>query len=49
MRVHYFRLTDVAEGEHGNVKATEGKDRVFVLSAPGRSGHDFIAEEGQRS
>ena len=31
MRVH-FRLADVAEGEHGNVKAAEGKDRVFVLA-----------------
>ena len=44
MRVH-FRLTDAAEGEHGNIKAAEGKDRVFILSAPGESGHDFIAEE----
>ena len=44
MRVH-FRLTDAAEGEHGNVKAAEGKDRVFILSAPGASGRDFIAEE----
>lgn len=32
MRVH-FRLADVAEGEHGNVKAAEGKDRVFILAA----------------
>jgi adenine-specific DNA-methyltransferase len=32
MRVH-FRLTDVAEGEHGNVKPPNGKDRVFILSA----------------
>ena len=44
MRVH-FRLVDAAEGEHGNVKATEGKNRVFILAAPGDSGHDFIAEE----
>ena len=44
MRVH-FRLTDATEGEHGNIKAAEGKDRVFVLAAPGESGHDFIAEE----
>ena len=44
MRVH-FRLADAAEGEHGNVKATDGKDRVFILAAPGDSGHDFIAEE----
>ena len=46
MRVH-FRLVDAAEaeGEHGNVKAAEGKDRVFILAAPGDSGHDFIAEE----
>ena len=36
MRVH-FRLVDAAEGEHGNVKAAEGKDRVFILAAnPGR-------------
>lgn len=39
MRVH-FRLADAAEGEHGNVKAAEGKDRVFILAA-----EDFIAEE----
>ena len=44
LRVH-FRLADVAEGEQGNVKAAEGKDRVFILAAPGESGHDFIAEE----
>jgi adenine-specific DNA-methyltransferase len=31
MRVH-FRLVDAAEGEHGNVKAADGKDRVFVLA-----------------
>ena len=44
MRVH-FRLVNAAEGEHGNVKAAEDKDRVFILAAPGESGHDFIAEE----
>ena len=44
MRVH-FRLVDAAEGEHGNVKAAEGKKRVFVLAAPGDSGYDFIAWE----
>lgn len=44
MRVH-FRLADAAEGEHGNVKAAEGKDRVFILAAPGESGRDFLAEE----
>ncbi len=38
MRVR-FKLVDAAEGEHGNVKAAEGKDRVFVLST-----EDFIAE-----
>ena len=43
MRVH-FRLVDAAEGEHGNVRAAEGKSRVFILAAPGDSGHDFIAE-----
>ena len=44
IRVH-FRLADAAEGEHGNVKATEGKDRLFVLAAPGESGRGFLAEE----
>ena len=44
MRVH-FRLADAAEGEHGNVKAAEGKDRVFVLAAIGESGHDFLSLE----
>lgn len=38
MRVR-FKLVDAAEGEHGNVKAAEGKDRVFVLAQ-----EDFIAE-----
>jgi len=32
MRVH-FRLADAAEGEHGNVKAAEGKERRFKLVA----------------
>jgi adenine-specific DNA-methyltransferase len=40
MRVH-FKLVDAAEGEHGNIKATEGKDRVFVLSA-----EDYITLTG---
>ncbi len=44
MRVH-FRLVDAAEGEHGNGKPAEGKDRVFLLATPGESGHNFIAEE----
>ena len=44
LRVH-FKLADATEGEHGNVKAADGKDRVFILAAPGDSGHDFIAEE----
>jgi adenine-specific DNA-methyltransferase len=49
MRVH-FRLLDAAEGEHGNVKAAEGKDRVFIPAAPGDSGRDFIAEQdGEQS
>jgi len=39
MRVH-FRLRDVAEGEHGNVKEGEGKTRVFILAA-----EDFVAME----
>lgn len=42
MRVH-FRLRDVAEGEHGNVKEGEGKTRVFILAAD-----NFIAlEDGE--
>ena len=44
MRVH-FRLVAAAEGEHGNNKAAEGKDRVFVLAPPGESGHDFLSVE----
>jgi adenine-specific DNA-methyltransferase len=32
MRVH-FRLVDAAEGEHGNVKAAEGKERRFKLAS----------------
>ena len=44
MRVH-FRLTDADEGKHGNVKAAEGKQRVFILVARGESYRDFIAEE----
>ena len=43
MRVH-FRLVDAAEGEHGNVKAAEGKDRVFILRHR-RIRANFIAEE----
>lgn len=44
MRVH-FRLADAAEGEHGNVKAVEGKDRLFILAASGEAGRDFLAED----
>ena len=34
MRVH-FRLVNAAEGEHANVKAAEGKNRVFILAVGG--------------
>lgn len=44
LRVH-FRLLDAAEGEHGNVKAAEGKDRVFVLASGDSAGQGFISEE----
>ena len=44
MRVH-FRLTDAVEDEHGNVQVAQGKDRMFVLSPPGVSGHDFLTDE----
>ena len=44
MRVH-FRLIDAAEGEHGNVKAAEGRDRVFILAASDVQGQDFAVEE----
>lgn len=44
MRVH-FRLADASEGEHGNVKAAEGRNRLFVLAPAGDSGRGFIAEE----
>jgi len=43
MRVH-LKLADVAEGEHGNVKAAEDKDRVFIL-AGGANSTDFIIED----
>ena len=44
MRVH-FRLVDAAEGEHGNVKPPNGKDRVFILAAS-----DYITlEDGELS
>ncbi|MFQ5752057.1 MAG: DNA methyltransferase [bacterium] len=39
MRVH-FRLVDAKEGEHGNLKAAEGKERAFILQK-----EDFISEE----
>ena len=44
MRVH-FRLSDAVESEHDNVKAAEGKDRVFILTAAVESYRDFIDEE----
>lgn len=44
MRVH-FRLVAAAEGEHGNNKAAEGKERVFILAPAGESGHDFLSVE----
>jgi len=43
MRMH-FRLVDAAEGEHGNVKAGEDQNRVFILAR-----EDFIAEEDGES
>lgn len=39
MRVH-FRLRDASEGEHGNVKEAEGKNRVFILAPD-----EFLAED----
>lgn len=47
MRVH-FRLADVKEGEHGNVKATEGKDRVFIL-APSYDPNEQAGDENDDS
>ena len=44
MRVH-FRLVNAAQGEHGDIKAAEGKDRVFILSTPSGFGQDCIDEE----
>jgi adenine-specific DNA-methyltransferase len=44
MRVH-FRLADAAEGEHGNIKPPNGKDRVFILAI-----NDFASlEQGELS
>ncbi|MBT9561019.1 MAG: site-specific DNA-methyltransferase [Myxococcales bacterium] len=45
MRVH-FDLVNADEGEHANVKAAAGKERRFVLAAPGASGRDFLHLEG---
>jgi adenine-specific DNA-methyltransferase len=45
MRVH-FRLADAAEGEHGNVKAAEGKDRVFILATRSTEGEVLSEEAG---
>jgi adenine-specific DNA-methyltransferase len=42
MRVH-FRLVDAAEGEHGNVKAAEGKERRFRLA----DGSPASVEDGE--
>jgi adenine-specific DNA-methyltransferase len=39
LRVH-FQLADAAEGQHGNVKEADGKERAFILKA-----NDFVAEE----
>ncbi len=48
MRVH-FRLAEAVEGEHGNVKPAEGKDRLFLLTSAGASGRDFMSlENGER-
>jgi adenine-specific DNA-methyltransferase len=42
MRVH-FRLVDAAEGEHGNVKAAEGKERRFKLAET----DPLVVEDGE--
>lgn len=42
MRVH-FRLVDAAEGEHGNVKVAEGKERRFKLAAD----QPLLIEDGE--
>lgn len=44
MRVH-FRLADAAEGEHGDIKAAEGKERLFILAVSTDSVHEFITEQ----
>ena len=44
LRVH-FRLADAVEGEHGNVRSADSKDRLFILASPGESGRGFICEE----
>lgn len=46
LRVH-FRLVDVTEEEHGNIKAAEEKNRRFILVASGRSPNDFLALESK--
>lgn len=39
-----FRLAAASEGEHGDVKAPEGKERRFVLAPTGASGRDFLVQ-----
>ena len=41
MRVH-FQLTGATEEEHSNIKSSEEKKRVFVLSVSEESEHDFL-------
>lgn len=40
-----FRLKSASEGEHGDVKAANGNDRVFLLAPPGEFGQEFITFE----
>jgi len=42
MRVH-FKLVDAAEGEHGNIKEAQGKERRFKLA----DGHPAALEKGE--
>ncbi|MBS1816540.1 MAG: site-specific DNA-methyltransferase [Acidobacteria bacterium] len=45
LRVH-FRLIDGTEGEHGNVKAVEGKDRLFVPVREGAAAPLISIDDG---
>ena len=48
MHVHFW-LANASEGDRGNIKAAEGKNRLLMLAVSLASGRDFIKEiDGER-